>query len=60
MSTKQRIKAEDLYRSELISDLQISPNGKTVIYALQRVDKKTEKKYSNLWIVSTDHGAPRQ
>ena len=60
MATKHRIKSEDLYRFELISNLQISPNGKTVIYALQRVDKKTEKKYSNLWIVSTDHGTPRQ
>jgi dipeptidyl aminopeptidase/acylaminoacyl peptidase len=54
---KRLITAEDLYKLELISGLEISPDGKNVIYAQQRVDEKTEKKYSNLWIVPTDGSA---
>jgi len=57
---KRRITAEDLYRFRLISDCKISPDGRHVIFCVQRVDKKTEKKYSNLWIVSTDGGRARQ
>ncbi len=57
---KRRITAEDLYKFELISGFEISPDGKHVVYALQRVDQKTEKKFSNLWIVSTEGGKPRQ
>ncbi len=57
---KSRITAEDLYRFELITDARISPDGKFIVYAVQRVDKKTEKKYSNLWRVSTEGGQPRQ
>lgn len=59
-STKRLITAEDLYRLQTISDVRISPDGARVVYALERVDRKTEKKYSNLWIVPTEGGAPRQ
>ncbi len=57
---KRRITAEDLYVFQLISSCEISPQGGHVIFCLQRVDKKTEKKYSNLWIVPTDGGRARQ
>ena len=59
---KPTITAEDLYKFELISGLEISPDGKHVIYAQQRVDQKTEKKFSNLWLVpvEADQGKPRQ
>ena len=61
MSDKKRfITAEDLYNLRLVSDCRISPDGKHVIYAVQRVDRKTEKKYTNLWIVPTDKGPPYQ
>jgi dipeptidyl aminopeptidase/acylaminoacyl peptidase len=53
---KRRITAEDLYRFQLVSDSRISPDGKHVVFCVQRVDKKTEKKHSNLWIVPTDAG----
>lgn len=58
--TKRPISAEDLYRLELISAPRLAPDGKHVIYAQQRVEKKTEKKYSNLWVASTAGGLPRQ
>ncbi len=57
---KRTITAEDLYNLELISSLEISPDGEYVIYAQQRVDRKTEKKYSNLWRIATADGARRQ
>jgi len=57
---KRTITAEDLYKLEILSDVRISPDGNNVIYRLQRVDKKTEKKYDNLWVASTGGGEPRQ
>jgi dipeptidyl aminopeptidase/acylaminoacyl peptidase len=57
---KSHITAEDLYHFQLITDCQISPDGRRVIYCVQRVDKKEEKTYSNLWVVSTEEGEPRQ
>ena len=36
--------------------VRISPNGDTAIFTLKRVDPKTEKKYSNLWVVPTSRG----
>jgi dipeptidyl aminopeptidase/acylaminoacyl peptidase len=55
---KRRISAEDLYQLEVISGARISPDGKTVVYSAQRVDQKTEKKYSNLWVIATDGLSP--
>jgi len=57
---KRRITAEDLYAFKLISGSRLSPDGKHVVYSLHRVDRKTEKKFSNLWIAPTDKGKPYQ
>ena len=57
---KRTITAHDLYKILVLSDVRLSPSGEHVIYALQRVDPKTEKKYSNLWIVPTNGGQPAQ
>lgn len=54
------ISPEDLYRFQVLSGPAISPDGKNIIFSVQRVDKKTEKKYSNLWVVPTESGEPRQ
>lgn len=59
MPAKRRITAEDLYRFHLVKDLRISPDGKHVVYVVERVDRKTEKKHTNLWLVSTRGGAPK-
>ena len=60
-ATKMKlISAEDLYRFELITDARISPNGKHIVYTVQRTDKKTEKKHTNLWLISTTGGRARQ
>jgi len=57
---KRSITAEDLYKIETISDVRLSPNGAHVVYTIQRVDQKTEEKFTNLWLVSTKTGNPRQ
>jgi len=59
-SKKRLITAQDLYCFQLINDPQISPDGQHVVFSLQRVNKETEKKHANLWIVPTGGGPPRQ
>ncbi len=58
--SKRLIRAEDLYQLETVSSARISPDGLFIVYAQHRVDRKTEKKYSNLWIVPTAGGKPRR
>jgi len=57
---KRLITAEDLYDLKLLCSVRISPDGRHVIYRLGRVNKKTEKKFGNLWLVPTAGGEPRQ
>jgi dipeptidyl aminopeptidase/acylaminoacyl peptidase len=54
------ITAEDLYRFQLISGCKLSPDGRHVVYTQQRIDPKSHKEYSNLWIAPTEGGPPRQ
>ena len=54
------ITAEDLYKINIISDVRISPSGDYIVYSQQRVDPRSEKKFSNLWIVPTDGNPPVQ
>jgi len=51
---KRFIAPEDLYQIELISSARISPNGQHVVYSQQRVERKTEKKFANLWLAATE------
>lgn len=62
MAVRKRrlITAEDLYRLEVITDCRLSPDGRSVVFSVQRIDRKTEKKYANLWLVSTAGGGARQ
>ena len=48
------ITAEHLYDIKLIKSCAISPDGKHILYAKQFVEKETEKKYTNLWLVASD------
>ena len=57
---KRLIKAQDLYDFNLITSLDISPDGRFVVFGLQRVDRESEKKYSNLWITNTNSGETHQ
>ena len=59
-SPKRTITAQDLYAFQLISDPRISSDGKLAVYAQSRVDRETEKKHADLWVVSTEGGTPRR
>jgi len=52
--------ADDLYRFQLPSDPQIAPDGTQVVFCVQRVERETEKKYTNLWLADSDGGRLRQ
>jgi dipeptidyl aminopeptidase/acylaminoacyl peptidase len=54
------ITAEDLYRFQVIVDMQLSPDGDFVVYAVQTVDKTSEKKFTHLWLVNSRNGQARQ
>lgn len=59
-SKKRTITAQDLYQIEIISEVRISPSGKHIIYVQERVNPKTEKKYTNLWLLPVEGGQPYQ
>lgn len=48
--SKRPLTAEDLYNFTLVANPQISPDGEHVIFSRSRIDKKTEKRYSDLWL----------
>ena len=55
-----KITAEDLYKLKSLGDVQISPNGMHIAYSVTRVDKKTEKKYSDIWLNPFKPGKAKQ
>jgi dipeptidyl aminopeptidase/acylaminoacyl peptidase len=57
---KRAITAEDLYQLQIVFDPQISPDGQHVLFCLRRVDRKTEEKYTNLWLVAPQAGEAQQ
>src|SRR6186713_1797096 len=48
------LKLSDLFNFEYATDPQISPDGKTIVYVRNFCDIMTDKRYSNLWLVSAD------
>lgn len=54
VAEKQNLQIEDEFQLEVASDPQISPSGNVVVYVRQFSDSKTDKRYSNLWIVDTN------
>jgi len=46
----EKLELLDIFNMEYISDPQISPDGKHVIYTRNFKDVMTDKNYSNLWI----------
>lgn len=59
-TARRPVTAEDLYAFHIITGAELSPDGTRVVYAVQRVDQKTEKKYANLWMAATDGSYDRQ
>ena len=51
---KSPLELKDFFDLEYVSDPQISPDGKKVIYVRNYKDIMTDSNHSNLWIVNTD------
>src|SRR5499433_4140097 len=57
-STQNKLTIQDVFNVETVSDPQISPDGKRIVYVRQFADIMSDKRCSNLWIISfdgTDH-----
>src|SRR6185503_2850003 len=52
--SKRKLRPSDIYRMKDLSDAQVSPEGKWVVYVLSRVDSVKDKNISNLWMTSWD------
>src|SRR5258707_8918232 len=57
---KRAFTIEDLYRVKNISDLQVAPDGKTVIFVVTTSDLARAKRNSHIWAMDTDGKNLRQ
>jgi dipeptidyl aminopeptidase/acylaminoacyl peptidase len=58
---KRPMKIDDLFAFKRVSDPQISPDGKTVVYVVGEVDLAANKTSSSLWLAAADgKGEPRR
>lgn len=60
MTEKRTITAEDLYRIQTPQTPRLSPDGEKVIFSLTRIDQTTQKKHSNLYLITVNDGVQRQ
>jgi dipeptidyl aminopeptidase/acylaminoacyl peptidase len=51
---KRALTIEDLYRVKPVSDIHISPDGKSVIYVVTTYDLARAKRVSHVWMMDTD------
>ena len=51
---------DDLLRIRRVSDPQISPDGRWVAYTIADTDKPANKRVTQIYLISTDGGEPRQ
>jgi dipeptidyl aminopeptidase/acylaminoacyl peptidase len=52
--TSNRLTAMDVFNLQYAADPQIAPDGKHIVYVRQFADVMTDKRESNLWILSVD------
>ncbi len=51
---------DDLLEIKSVSDPQISPDGKSVVYVVSELDRATDKTNSDLWLVPAAGGEPKR
>ena len=56
----KKLELIDIFNLEYVSDPQISPDGKTIVYVRNYKDIMTDKNLSNLWMINFDgsHNRP--
>jgi dipeptidyl aminopeptidase/acylaminoacyl peptidase len=57
---KRAFSIEDLYRIKNLSDLHVSPDGKTLLYIVTTSDLARAKRNSHIWAMDIDGRNPRQ
>jgi len=57
---KHPVTFDDLVRMERISEVQASPDGRWVAYKVVTPDRAANRNASDIWVVSTAGGEPRQ
>ncbi len=60
VAQKRSIELEDLFRFQRLSDPQVSPNGKQVVYVAAAVEKEENRTNSDLWLVPLEGGTARK
>src|SRR5215217_3491254 len=51
---------DDLLAVKGVSDPQLSPDGRWVVYVVSELDRATDKNNSDLWLAATDGGEPKR
>src|SRR5437870_1067118 len=59
-ASKRPMELEDMFSIKRVSDPQLSPNGRWVAYVLTEVNKTENSLNSDIWLISSDGGEPRQ
>jgi dipeptidyl aminopeptidase/acylaminoacyl peptidase len=59
-AAKHPITFDDMIRMHRVAEPQISPDGKWVAYTVATPDMDANRNASNIWLVSTEGGAPIQ
>jgi len=57
---KRAFTIEDLYRVKSISDVHVSPDGRSIIYVLTTSDFQRAKRVSHIWMMNLDGQNARQ
>jgi dipeptidyl aminopeptidase/acylaminoacyl peptidase len=57
---KRAFTIEDFYRVKSISDIHVSPDGKSIIYAVATSDLARAKRVAHIWSMGIDGQNPRQ
>jgi len=57
---KRAFTIEDLYRIKGVSDVHLSPDGRSIVYAVTESDLPRGKRMTHLWLMDIDGGNPRQ
>lgn len=60
VAAKRAFTIEDLYRVKSVSDVQISPDGKSVLFVVATTDLARAKRQSHVWLMNTDGQNLRQ
>lgn len=55
-----KITPDDLYRIQQPGECRLSPDGKRLAVVVARAEKEALRRFSNIWMIPTGGGAPRQ